>query len=51
MVVKRKFYCFDEDTFGYLLWMIGFTGVNFMNFLGIELYGIITGSINNQPKI
>lgn len=51
MVIKRKFYCFDEDTCGYLLWMIGFTGINFLNFAGIELYGIINGGFSSQPKL
>lgn len=35
MMLKRKFFCVEEETWGGLAWMISFTGVNFLAFLAI----------------
>lgn len=33
VLIKRKFFCQEEDACQHLVWMIGFTGINFVNFL------------------
>lgn len=50
MLIKRKFFCDEEDTWGHLVWLIGFTSINFLTFLGVEIYCIVyEKSIKNEP--
>lgn len=51
MLLKRKLFCNEEDTCGHLMWMIGFTGVNFINFVAVEIYGMVNTKSGADSKL